>query len=220
MHTIQAAHLLEALNWRYAVKKFDATKKIPDASWKAIEESMVLAPSSYGLQPWKFLVIKNPELRAKLRTVSWNQSQITDASHMVVFAQKREVTKTDIQAFVDRMAHIRGGGMTPGLVGYRDMMVGSLADPSKAPGGNMLTYTRAQTYIALGFALYTAAALGIDACPMEGFDPSKYDEMLGLTAKGYHAAVVGTFGYRAADDGHAALKKVRNAHESVVETIS
>lgn len=217
MQTASPETIISQLTWRYAVKKFDAARKIPDATWATIEDAMVLAPSSYGLQPWKFLVIKDPALRASLKAHSWNQTQITDASHLVVFAQKLEVNKADIERFVERIMQVRGGGMNPGLAGYRDMMIGGLANPAHAPGGNMLTYTRAQTYIALGFGLYTAALLGIDACPMEGIDAAKYDEVLGLKAKGLHASVVATFGYRASDDWLASLPKVRYAKADVIE---
>lgn len=210
-----AEQLLAQLNWRYAVKKFDASRKIDGAHWSAIEEAMVLAPSSFGLQPWKFVTVANPALRAELQKVSWNQSQIVDASHLVVLASKVEVSKQDVLKFVDRIAEVRGGGMTPQLEGYRDMMVGSISNPAMLPGGSMAAYTRSQVYIALGFGLYTAAQLGIDACPMEGFDPAAYDKLLGLTEIGYHATVVATFGYRSTEDKQAGLKKVRFGRESV-----
>jgi nitroreductase len=217
MQTASHDVVLSQLRWRYAVKKFDAGKKIPEATWATIEDAMVLAPSSYGLQPWKFIVVKDAELRAELRKHSWNQPQITDASHMVVLAQQVEVTKADIERYVERIMEVRGGGMNPGLAGYRDMIEGSMANPSAVPGGNMLTYTRSQTYIALGFGLYTAALLGVDACPMEGFDPARYDEVLGLKQRGLHAAVVATFGYRAGDDAFAGFAKVRAKKADVVE---
>jgi nitroreductase len=214
MQTIDPQTLLAQLNWRYAVKKFDSARKIAPATWATIEEAMRLAPSSYGLQPWKFVTVADAGLRAKLREVSWNQPQITDASHMVVFAQKREVTKADVEAYVARIVEVRGVP-AQALAGYRDMMVGSVSNPATLPGASMHAYTRSQTYIALGFALYTAAQLGVDACPMEGFDASKYDELLGLTKIGYHAAVVATFGYRSSEDAMASFAKVRAKAEDV-----
>jgi len=219
MQTAAPESILTQLRWRYAVKKFDALKKIPDATWDTIEDAMVLAPSSYGLQPWKFLVVTDPAVRAKLKAHSWNQAQITDASHMVIFAQKLEVNNADIEHYVQRIMQVRGGGLNPALVGYRGMMISALANPAQVPGGSMLTYTRSQTYIALAFALYTAALLGIDACPMEGIDAPKYDEMLGLKAKGLHASVVATFGYRAGDDSLASLPKVRFDKSEIIEHI-
>ena len=101
------AQLLASLEWRYATKAFD-TRKLPDATWAALEESLRLAPSSYGLQPWKFIVVNDPARRAKLRPVSWNQSQVTDASHLVVFARRTEVTEADVNEFFDQMVSERG----------------------------------------------------------------------------------------------------------------
>ncbi len=218
MKTVEATTLLENLKWRYAVKKFDATRKIPDATWKALEETLVLAPSSYGLQPWKFFVIKDGAVRAKLRPASWNQTQITDASHMVVLARKTEVTSTDVDRYVQRIMEVRQAP-TSLLEDYRQMMLGSVNNPSGLPGGSMDTYTRSQVYIALGFFLYSAAQLGIDACPMEGFDAKQYDEILGLPALGYNATVVAAAGYRAADDWLAPLAKVRYEAKDMIQTI-
>jgi nitroreductase len=215
MKPIDASAMIENLNWRYAVKAFDASKKIPEGTWKQIEQAMVLSPSSYGLQPYRFITVSDAGLRAKLRPVSWNQSQITDASHMVVFAAKDEMVPADIHAYVDRIMEVRGGGMNPGLAGYRDMMLGGLAKPEQAPGGNWKTYTRAQAYIALGFALFAASQLGVDACPMEGIDGGQYDEILGLKGSGFSSVVVGTFGYRSSSDWLANLKKVRAAESTL-----
>jgi nitroreductase len=210
--------LLAALSWRYAVKKFDPARKIEPGLWSTLEKSIVLAASSYGLQPWRFVVVTNPEVRKNLRAVSWNQPQITDASHLVVFCRKAEVTTADVDAFIDRVAAVRGAPREA-LKDYRNMMAGHMSKPETLPGGDMATYTRSQTYIALGFFLSAAAMLGVDACPMEGFDPKKYDEILGLPAQGYHAVVLATAGYRAADDGFAAMKKVRHAHETIVKHV-
>ncbi len=212
MNTVSPETISAQLNWRYATKKFDTTRKIAGDTWKHIENAMALAPSSYGLQPWKFVTVSDPALRAKLREVSWNQPQITDASHLVVFARKIEVSKADVAAYIDRIVEVRKAPREA-LAGFEGMMVGSVSNPGNLPGGSMDTYTRSQTYIALGFALYTAALLGVDACPMEGFDPAKYDELLGLTAMGYKASVIGAFGYRASDDPVAAMAKVRAKHE-------
>jgi nitroreductase len=218
MKIVDATTILDNLKWRYAVKKFDAQKKIPEPTWKALEEALVLSPSSYGLQPWKFFVIKDPAVRATLRTASWNQSQITDASHLVVLARKATVTPADVDQYVQRIMEVRGAPAAA-LEDYRQMMLGSVNNPAGLPGGSMDTYTRSQVYIALGFFLFAAAQLGIDACPMEGFDPAKYDEILGLTAMGYKATVVATSGYRAADDWLASLPKVRKEPEDVIATV-
>jgi nitroreductase len=209
MQTVSSDVLLAQLQWRYAVKAFDASRKIPQASWEAIEQSLVLSPSSFGLQPWRFVTVANPALRAELRKHAWNQGQVTDASHYVVIAAKDRVTEADVEAYVQRIMQVRGGGMNPGLAAYREMMLGSMKNEATLPGANFATYTRSQAYIALGFALYTAAAMGIDACPMEGFDPAQYDTLLGLKGTGYHSVVSAAFGYRASSDWLASLKKVR-----------
>lgn len=206
---IDPAAILQNLQWRYATKQFDPSRKIPAATWQAIQDAMILSPSSFGLQPWKFVLVESPDLRAQLREHAWNQSQVTDASHFVVLAAKNMLTVDDVERYVQRIMQVRGGGMNPGLAAYRDMMLGSMKSPDSVPGGNMSTYTRSQTYIALGFGLYTAALLGVDACPMEGFAPAKFDELLGLPAIGYHAVVSAAFGYRSSADWLANLKKVR-----------
>jgi len=154
MRTVATTDLIENLNWRYAVKKFDAAKKISPETWSAIEEAMVLAPSSYGLQPWRFVVVNDPAVRAKLKAVAWNQSQVTDASHLVVFCRKISVTPADV-----------------------------------------------------------------DACPMEGFDPGKFDEILGTSKAGYLPVVLGTAGYRASDDWLATLPKVRAKTTDVIKHV-
>ena len=218
MPPIAAESLIQHLSWRYAVKAFDPTRKIPAEQWKTLEQAMVLAPSSYGLQPWRFFVIDNPAIREKLRAAAWNQSQITDASHLVVFARKTSMTAADVDAFVDRTIEVRGGTKESNA-GYRDMMVGSITNPAGLPGGSLDAYTSRQVYIALGFLLASAALLEIDACPMEGFVPKQFDEILGLAAQGYTATVVATLGYRSPSDWLAPLPKVRARHEDVVRHV-
>ena len=214
MHPVNSETLLENLNWRYACKKFDPSRKIPDATWATLEAALALSPSSYGLQPWKFLVIRDPALRAKLREASYNQSQITDASHLVIIARKVPVLPADIEAYVARTAEVRNIPVET-LADFKKMMLGGIERPATLPGGSMDTYTRSQTYIALGFLLYTAAQLGVDACPMEGFDAAKYEEILGLTQQNLRASVVAAVGYRAADDWLAPMAKVRAKPEDL-----
>jgi nitroreductase len=218
MHTVSDRTILESLQWRYAVKAFDATKKIPDSTWKTLEQSLVLSPSSYGLQPWKFVVVTNPEVRAKLKPLSWNQSQITDASHLVVLCAKTSMTAADVERYVDRIHSVRGGDRAA-LAGYRDMMLGSVGNPSGLPGGSVSTYTRSQTYIALGVFLTACAMLGVDACPMEGFDPKGYDDVLGLSKGGYMPVVLAAAGYRSSSDWLAGLKKVRYENDDVISYV-
>ncbi len=209
------ADALAALNWRYACKKFDPSKKIPADTWAALEQSLLLSPSSYGLQPWKFFVVDTPATREQLLPHSWGQKQIVDADKLVVFAVKTDVTPADADRLIARISEVRGVP-AESLAGYRGMMAGSL---TRTPAPEIDVWMSRQVFIALGVFLTTAAVLGVDACPMEGFVPEKYDEILGLTAKGYASRVVATAGYRAADDAYATNKKVRFELADVVERL-
>ena len=213
MQQITSDTLLQALNWRYATKAFDPARRIPANTWAALEQALVLSPSSFGLQPWRFVVVQDPALRARLREHSWGQAQITDASHLVVFAAKTDLTSADVDHFIARTAEVRK--MDPaGLKGYRDMMVGNLVEgPRHAV---IQEWAARQTYIAFGNLMTSAALLGIDACPIEGLDPAKYDEILGLPAQGYQTLAVCALGYRATADKYATLAKVRYPIEEVV----
>ena len=206
--------LLGSLHARYAVKKFDPAGKIAAETWDALEQTLQLAPSSYGLQPWKFFVVENSALRAKLREASWGQSQITDAHKLVVFAVKKGFGAADVERFVARVAEVRGVPVNT-LDAYKGMMLNSVNRPAAA----VEAWTSRQVYIALGSFLTAAAVLGVDACPMEGIDGAKYDELLGLSAQGYSALAVATAGRRAQDDGYAAMAKVRYPREQVVVSV-
>jgi nitroreductase len=212
MPAIPAADVLAQLQWRYATKKFDPTKKIAPDLWAQLELAAIHAPSSYGLQPWKFVVVTDPAVRAQLLPVSWNQPQITDASHLIVFAAKNPPTAADVDAYVAHIAQVRGAALQS-LDGYKQMMLGSLGRMDAAAAHR---WAARQTYIALGVFLSAAAMLGVDACPMEGFQADKYDEILGLKEKGLGSVVIATAGYRSADDTNAALAKVRFPADEVV----
>jgi nitroreductase len=214
MDTIAPDQLLANLRWRYATKHFDPARRIPEATWKAVEESLVLTPSSYGLQPWKFLVITDPKLRAALQPVSWNQPQVTECSHHVVFCARTAMSEADVQRLIDATAAQRGIPAAA-IEGYRQMM---LKDVVHGPRGRIAQeWASRQCYIALGQLMTACAVLGLDACPMEGFDPAAYDRILGLAGTGYAAVVACPVGYRAADDKYAALAKVRYPLAEVVE---
>jgi nitroreductase len=215
MPAVSPSDALAALTWRYAVKKFDPAKKIPAETWAALEQSLLLSPSSYGLQPWKFFVVETPAVREQLLPHSWGQRQIVDADKLVVFAVKREVTPADADRLIAHTVAVRGVPAEK-LEGYRQMMAGSL---TRTPAPEIDVWMSRQVFIALGVFLTTAAMLGVDACPMEGFVPEKYDEVLGLGAKGYASRVVATAGYRAADDAYGGAKKVRYELGEVVEHI-
>lgn len=212
MNTIAPDQLLGQLNWRYATKQFDAQRKISPHDWAALEQALVLTPSSYGLQPWKFISVTNAEKREKLVAASWGQRQVADASHLVVFAIKNNLGEREIDSYLGRIAEVRG---LPGeaLKSFREMMVGGIVR-GKDDAARKDWATR-QVYIALGNFLTSAALLGIDACPMEGIQSAQYNEILGLTELGLSTVVVAPAGYRATTDKYANLKKVRFPREEV-----
>lgn len=205
--------LIKALLWRYATNQFDPERKIDDATWNTLEQALILSPSSYGLQPWKFLIIKNPELRSKLRAVSWNQSQITDASHLVVFTAKDHVDEIYIRRYIEKMASVRAITVES-LAKYEAVMVRDFK--SGTPEG-IRAWSARQCYIALGQVLTAAAVLGVDACPIEGIVAAQYDELLGLKDSGYSTCFVAAFGYRNLDDPFSKVAKVRFEGGDVVE---
>jgi nitroreductase len=206
MTTTSAKILHEALTWRYATKKFDASRKIPPATWAALEESLVLAPSSFGIQPWKFVIVQDPATRGKLAAVSWGQSQPADCSHYVVFAVRKGLGTADVERLVARIAEVRGVP-AESLAGYRDLVVGAVDRARKS--GVLDGWMSRQSYIALGEFMTAAALLGVDTCPMEGLEPAAYDEILGLSGQGYGTVCACAAGYRATDDKYASLPKVR-----------
>jgi nitroreductase len=205
--------VIQQLNWRYATKQFNPDRKISEPIWAALEQSLVLSPSSFGLQPWKFFVVRNPVLRQQLKEHAWGQAQVTDASHLVVLTIKKDVGAAEVDQFIERMATVR---QVPAetLDGYGGMVKGFLAEPPYPI--TMDNWAARQVYIALGFLTYSAATLGVDTCPIEGFDRDKFNELLQLPEQGYSAVVLCAAGYRADDDKYATLPKVRYAAETVV----
>ena len=215
MPSVPTETVLAQLKWRYATKKFDATRTIVPELWSKLEEAVVMAPSSYGLQPWKFFVVTDAAVRAKLQAASWGQAQIVDASHLVVFAVKKGMGPVDAERLVKRSAEVRGVPVET-LEGYKQLMAGSL---SSKPTEAVDAWMSRQVYIALGVFLTAAAMMGVDACPMEGFQPELYDELLGLSAKGYGSVVLATAGYRSPEDKYALAPKVRYDRSEVIEHI-
>jgi nitroreductase len=203
--TIQPNDLLAALRFRYATKAFDPARKIPAETWDAFEKSLVLTPSSFGLQPWKFLVVENPEIREKLKAASWNQPQLIDASHLVVLTARTDLTQADIDSWIARLSEIQG---TPieALAGLSGMI--SSFSSAMTPAEKQAWNTR-QVYIALGQLMTSAAVLGIDSCPLEGISPADYDTILGLPGTGYATAVACALGYRSPEDKYAVAPKAR-----------
>jgi len=214
MNTVSSDVLLSQLNWRYATKKFDPAKKIPAALWNTLEQTLVLSPSAYGMQPYRFIVVEDPAVREALKAVSWGQTQVTDASHFVVFAGKKDISAADVDEFLDLTARVRGAPRDL-LQKYRDLIVGDLVHgPRHSWIGQ---WTARQAYIAFGNLMTAAALVGVDTCPLEGLDPAKYDEILGLPQKGLSALCACALGYRAADDKYAILPKVRFPASTLIE---
>jgi nitroreductase len=213
MNSITRSQLIDQLNWRYATKQFDPTRKISAQDWAALEEALVLTPSSIGLQPWSFFVIDDPEVRARLLLASYGQPQVVDASHLVVFATKANYSETDVDAHIRHAAKIRGVGPET-LEGLRTMAVRSVVHGMDETARR--NWATNQTYIALGNLVTSAALLGIDAAPMEGFERHRYDDILGLKALGLTASVITALGYRLPSDKYASAPKVRFPRDEIV----
>ncbi len=198
--------LLAQLQWRYATKAFDPERKIPAADWAALEQTLILTPTSYGLQPNRYIVITDKTLKHRLVEYSWNQHQPSGCSHYVVFAARAANTEADVDHYLARVAEVRASSVEA-LAGFRKILVGDVVHGER--GKIALEWATRQAYIALGNFMTAAAMLGIDTCPMEGFLPAKYDELLGLPAQGFHAVVACAAGYRLATDKYASAAKVR-----------
>lgn len=216
MNTLSHENLIQQLQWRYAVKKFDATKKLTNAQWHALEDALVLTPSSYGLQPWRFIIVQNPEIRAKLLPASWNQKQVVDCSHFVVFAARTHLDEQYIDTYFMDASKTRGTPVET-MAGYKQMMIGDLIKGARSK--IIHEWAIRQAYIALGNLMTCAAIVGIDTCPMEGIDPIKYDEILGLSTGDYKTAVACAVGFRSSEDKYAAAKKVRFGKDLMLKTV-
>jgi nitroreductase len=212
MNPITPEQLLHQLNWRYATKQFDPAKKIPAAEWLALEESLVLTPSSFGLQPWQFIVVTDQALREQLKGASWGQAQVTDCSHHVVFAIRTDIDPAFVAANMQLTADVRDVPVES-LNGFQQVVLSFL------PQINLVEWATRQAYIALGNFMTSAAMIGVDTCPMEGLDPAKYDEILGLTSKKLKTVVACAAGYRTITDKYATLKKVRFPKADVITQI-
>ena len=208
--------LLNALEWRYATKRFDANKKITADVWSALERALVLTPTSYGLQPYRFIVLTDLEKRAELLAHSWNQRQVVDCSHYVVLTARTKLAEADVDKWIQRMAEIQKIP-AESLATYRGMMVGDVVHGSR--GKISHEWAVRQAYIALGNLMTCAAVIGVDACPMEGIVPHEYDRVLGLRDSGYATAVACALGYRAQNDKYAAVPKARFDAAELVQKI-
>jgi len=184
--------------------------------WSALEDALVLTPSAYGLQPWHFFVVTDAKLKAALRPHSWDQPQVTDCSHHVVFATRRDIDAAFVEKYLARIAEVRGVSLES-LGFYRDLIASDLLNGPRSKW--VQDWAARQVYIALGNFMTAAALVGVDTCPMEGMDPAKYDEILGLPAKGFNAVVACPAGYRAEGDKYASLPKVRFPKKDLLEIL-
>lgn len=207
--------LRSALQWRYATKQFNPALPIEESTWQALLDTLVLTPSSFGLQPWKFFVIENPALRESLRALAWNQSQVTDASRFIVLAARTDLTAEDIDAWINRRAEV--SGTTPDtLAPMRDVIEGFAA---RMTAEERRIWNTRQIYIALGNLMTAAAAIGVDTCPMEGIDPTGFDKVLGLDGSGYATVVACALGYRNPEDRFASMPKARYERDQVISVL-
>lgn len=207
--------LLENLNWRYATKKYDASKKVSSADLNTIKEAVRLAASSYGLQPYKVIVVENPEIREQLKAAAYGQTQLTDASQIFVFANDLNAGPESVAAYIKNISETRGIPVDA-LGGFADMMNGVISNLSQDAKN---IWTAKQTYIALGTLLAAASELKIDATPMEGFNAAEFNKILGFDKLGLNATVIAAVGYRHDEDDAQHFKKVRKSQEELFITI-
>lgn len=204
-------NFIKNANWRYATKKFDTTKKVSAEDLESLKEAIRLSTSSYGLQPYKVFIIDNPELREQLQPAAWGQSQIVDASQLLVFANITDFGDAEIDSYLNNISETRGLS-SEAIKGYGDFMKSKISTLSVDKRN---IWTAKQTYLALGNLLNAAAELNIDVTPMEGFEPEKVNEILGLDKLGLNASLIATVGYRHEEDTTQHYVKVRKSNEEL-----
>ena len=209
------SNYLDDLKWRYATKKFDTSRELAGEDLEYIKEAMRLSASSYGLQPYEILIVKDPEIRARLKPASWDQTQITDAAYVVVIANRTDFGDELVDDYIDNLVETRGITHED-VKGYSDFMKQTLGG---FPQEIKAQWTAKQSYIVLANLLSAAAERRVDACPMEGFDPAQYNEILGLNEQNLNAAVVATIGYRIEEDATQHYAKVRKPSSELFKTI-
>ncbi len=207
--------IIENLNWRYATKAFDTSKELPAADLDYILESGRLAATSYGLQPFKIVVVTDAAKKAALVGHAWNQTHVGENSALIILAARTDVDEAMISDYTARIESTRG--LPAGAVdSYKDMMVGSLM---AHPIEGRTTWAQKQAYIALGTMMMAAAERKVDSCPMEGFSAAGFDEVLGLAARNLTATVILPVGYRAESDATQRYAKVRRTPEDMIVRI-
>jgi nitroreductase len=204
--------VVAALQWRYATKKFDPERKIPAATWDEIEQALLLSPSSYGLQPYKFVIVTDQQIKESLVPHSWGQTQPADCSHLVVFARLETLDSQYVDHYLDRIVEVRKVPKE-NLKEYAAMMLNFVKN---TPAEKLASWMAKQCYIALGNLMTVASILHVDNCPMEGFVAEEFDRILGLRNQGLSSVVVCTLGYRSKADRHGQLNKVRFPAEELI----
>jgi len=197
--------LQQSLAWRYAVKKFDHTKKVSAEQLHTLLKTVQLAPSSFGLQHYKIIAVEDAAIREQLKEAAFGQAQLTDASHVIVFAAETEINEAYVKSYIDEVASVRNTDRE-NLKDFENYILGSI---SRLTEDQKIAWAHKQAYLALGVLISAASELEIDTCPMEGFNAGKFDEILGLKEKGVTSSVIVTIGYRLEEDPYAHLAKVR-----------
>ena len=208
-------NIIDYYNWRYATKKFNPTKKLADSDLELIKESVRLAPSSYGLQLFKVLIIKSKSLKEKLKKASFNQSQIAEASHLFVFCNYTKVFEQDIDLYIKTRSKVQQQTENE-LQKYGAFLKNNLL---KKNTSETSIWTTNQVYIALAHLMTACATLQVDSCPIEGFEIEKYNEILELNERHMNAAVVAAVGYRSESDKSQNDIKVRKSSGILFETL-
>lgn len=202
----------EVLQWRYSVKEFDRNQKINESDWSLIEKTMQFAPSSYGLQPWKFIVVNDENIKEKLKKFTVNPIQIQTCSHLVVFCVLKNMDESYVSSWIDRVALERNTSVEA-LQTYKSLINKSLQGRTMEEN---FYWNKAQVYLALGFTLHAAASMKIDSCPIEGINIQSYNQILDIEKQGYSAALIAAFGYRWKNDKHSNWPKARFSQNDVI----
>ena len=209
--TTKSSGAIDSLQWRYATKKFDNTKKISQDLWEELEETLKLSPSSFGLQPYRFVIVTDQKIKNDLVAAAWNQAQVAECSHFVVFARLTEMNSDHVQRYIELIAETRNVSVES-LKMMQNMMNDFIKKASKIELENWM---EKQCYIALGNLMTAASLLRIDNCPMEGIVKEEVDRILQLPEKGCHSVVSCALGYRAEDDKYGKMAKVRFPSEEL-----
>lgn len=207
--------IIEALEWRYAVKKYDSSKSISDLDLTILQESIRLTPTSFGLQPLHVFIIKDKTIRQKLFEASYGQSQVVDASHLIVFAAQKKIDSNFVDNYMKNVAKTRNLHLDD-TKKFGDYIKSAISPMSEE---QFIIWNTKQTYLALGFLMHTAAVMRIDATPMEGFKVNVFDEVLGLKDKGMTTTIICPIGYRSHEDKNQFQAKVRKSMDELFTSI-